>query len=526
MVLMLIAAGLSRGQFKESVERNARVLQKIQGCVEGYAESVSGEVIDYPRIRDDHSEALITRATTGIMAIEWMSQPVPATMRGKEVCFVVSAGLMARPNTVFGFRLLVNDKAECRFSTIDTLSWEAFDSSGVRLTFDGVMRDQHTDAFGYLRIYVPAELITPGQPVRFKALGDSAGSRVWFMVFKDSGVLTYLAERVANETFCDLSLQAVGAQYEARLDAPLSWAARNVAYIAGRIQPQPVSLAATDSGTRFTFTFSAKPRDRFQLTIDGEPVMDVRDLSGTVNDLGLFSKSFHTLKSQALSHGGSLLEYRSAYTPLLSNSLVALSEINSVRNNLHFVISTHQDIAWMDSPEQCIKDRDEKILTPTLEILKADTNYRFDLEDVLFLREYVERHPDRKEDLRKFIAEGRLGVGASYNQPYEDLFSGEMLVREFYAGRKWLRKNFPGCDTRIYWNPDVPGRTLQMPQIMQKAGVRYLLISRFEKGLYAWSSPDGSAVLTFSPGHYADFFERVGRKGFPEIAGYTASLFQ
>jgi alpha-mannosidase len=524
VLTMLIAAGISFGQFQESVERNARALQKIQGCLEGYAEAISGEVIDYPRIRDDRSEALITRATTGAMAIEWTSQRVPASSGGKEVCFVVSAGIMARPNTIFGFRLLVNNAAGCRFSTIDTLSWEAIDSSGIRLVFDGVMRDQNTDAFGYLRIYVPAELITPGQPVRFRAVGDSAGSRVWFMVFKDPDVHAYVSERVANEAFCDISLQASGAQYAATLDAPSSWIKNRLTYASGASQPRAIKLAAEPSGVHATFTFAGRPTDRFHLNVDSETVVDVRNLSGTVNDTRLFTKNLHSVKGRTTTNGGYLLEYRSLYAPRLGQSLVELSDDNKADSKLHLIVSTHQDIAWMDSPEQCVKDRDEKILTPTLEIMKTDPNYRFDLEDVLFLREYIERHPDRKEELRKYIAEGRLGIGASYNQPYEDLFSGEALVREFYAGRKWLRKNFPGCDARTYWNPDVPGRTMQMPQIMRKAGVDHLLISRFEKGLYTWLSPDGSGVLMFSPGHYGDFFERVGRKGFPEIADYVASF--
>ena len=524
VLLVFAAVGMSRAQFKESVERNTRVLQKIQGCLEGFAEAVSGEVIDYPRIRDDRAEALITRATTGTMAIEWNSQRVPATTGGKEICFVVSAGIMARPNTVFGFKLLINDRAACRFSTIDTLCWEAIDSSGIRLIFDGVMRDQHTDAFGYLRIYVPTELVTPGQMVRFKAVGDSAGSRVWFMVFKDSDVLPYVVERVANESFCDISLKTNGIQYEATLHAPSSWATRTAAYVTGEAQARLINIAAGDSGASATFTLAAKPTDRFQLNVDGETIIDVKGLSQTINETKLFPKNLQTLKGHVALNGEYSLQYRAIYTPRLGQSLGDLSAVTTAGSKLHFIISTHQDIAWMDSPEQCIKDRDEKILTPALEIMKTDPNYRFDLEDVLFLREYIERHPDRKEDLRRFIAEGRLGVGASYNQPYEDLCSGEMLVREFYAGRKWLRKNLPGCDTRTYWNPDIPGRTMQMAQIMQKAGVPYLLMSRFEKGLYTWLSPDGSGVLAFSPGHYGDFFERVGRKGFPEIASYIASF--
>jgi alpha-mannosidase len=524
VVALLVLTGVSFGQFKESVERNARAYQNIRGSLEGYAEASSGEVIDYPRLREDRSVALITRATTGTMAIEWKSERVPATVNNKELCFVVSAGIMARPNVIFGFKLVVNDRASCRFATIDTLSWEATDSSGVRLVFDGVLRDQHTDAFGYLRIYVPADLVTPSQPVRFRAVGDSAGSRVWFMVFKDSDVISSLRERVTNESFCDLSLQQTGARYTANVDIPSSWIEKHLTYSTGEAQPRLITPVLGSQGSFASFSFAAKPNDRFGLSLDRESLVNVKGLVQDANESMLFAKSLRTLRGRIAPGGGYSLQYRSMYTPLLAQSLVDLSDSRIAGSALHFIVSTHQDIGWMDSPDQCIRDRDEKILTPTLEIMRVDSNFRFDIEDVLFLREYVDRHPDRKEELRKLIAAGRLGIGASYNQPYEDLFSGEMLVREFYAGRKWLKKNFPGCDARTYWNPDVPGRTLQMPQVMLKAGVTGLVISRFEKGLYSWMSPDGSGVLTFSPGHYGDFFERVGRKGMPEIVSYISAF--
>jgi alpha-mannosidase len=62
----------------------------------------------------------------------------------------------------------------------------------------------------------------------------------------------------------------------------------------------------------------------------------------------------------------------------------------------------------------------------------------------------------------------------------------------------------PGCDARVYFNPDVPGRALQMQQILSKAGIPYMLISRYHEGLYRWLSPDGSSVLAYSPGHYGN----------------------
>ncbi len=168
----------------------------------------------------------------------------------------------------------------------------------------------------------------------------------------------------------------------------------------------------------------------------------------------------------------------------------------------HIVSSSHQDIAWMNSPEICIRDRDRKVITPALKRLKENPDLRFSVETTLQLMEYLELHPERKEEIRELTRQGRLEWGATYHQPYESMYPGESLIRQVYLGRKWLKKTLPGCDSRIAWNPDVPGRAMQMPQILARAGIRYLLMSRHEEGLYDWKSPDGSGVLAYSPGHY------------------------
>ncbi|MGB7295772.1 MAG: glycosyl hydrolase-related protein [Candidatus Aminicenantales bacterium] len=171
---------------------------------------------------------------------------------------------------------------------------------------------------------------------------------------------------------------------------------------------------------------------------------------------------------------------------------------------IHILSSSHQDIAWMNSPEACIEYRDTHCITPALEMMAQNPDYCFVMENMLNLMEYIERHPGRREDVLGFTREGRLEWGATFNQPYESLLSGEQLIRGAYFGRKWLKKNFPGCDARVYFNPDVPGRALQMQQILSKAGIPYMVISRYHKGFYRWLSPDGSSVLAYSPGHYTN----------------------
>jgi alpha-mannosidase len=522
IILVMASAALEAQDFR-AIDRNAFIFQKLAGSVEGYAEALSGELIDYPRIRDDRPLALITRATTGAHAIEWKSVPVPASSDSGDISFVLYAGILTRPNATFGFTLMVNDTARVAFSTVDTISWEAGVPGGVRLAFYGAMRDQHTDAFGYLQILVPRRFVTTGEPVRFRAVGDSAGSRVWFMVFRDSDVLTYLADRVASESSCEIYIDEQGKQYHARLSAPRTWLTRKVGFSISESPVTPLTLLNRNDTAVVTFSFPVQKQLPFKLYVDGEKIVDIPGFFSDVNQTILFPKKIVSLNSRTLSSGGWILEHTAVFAPQVSPTLAALSSAARKSDTLHLIISTHQDIAWMDSPEQCIKDRDEKILAPALELMKADPQYRFDLEDVLFLREFLERHPDRKSELQRVITSGQLGIGASYNQPYEDLSSGEMLIRQFYCGRKWLMKNFPGANSRTYWNPDVPGRTAQMPQIMSKAGVPYLFMSRFGRGLYRWLSPDSSGILAMSPGHYGDFAERVGRKGFPEMAGFIAT---
>jgi alpha-mannosidase len=174
------------------------------------------------------------------------------------------------------------------------------------------------------------------------------------------------------------------------------------------------------------------------------------------------------------------------------------------QNRLHIISSSHQDIAWMDSPEKCIIYRDTNCITPALAMMAKDPAYSFTMENMLNLAEYLERHPDRAAEIARLTREGRMEWGATYNQPYESLLSGEQLIRETYFGRLWLKRLFPGADARVYFNPDVPGRAAQMPQILAKAGIPYLVMSRYHEGLYRWASPDGSSVLAYSPGHYGN----------------------
>jgi hypothetical protein len=171
--------------------------------------------------------------------------------------------------------------------------------------------------------------------------------------------------------------------------------------------------------------------------------------------------------------------------------------------HVYLVTSSHQDTAWMDTPAACRKYRIESNLLPALEMMRKDTNYTFCMEGALHVMELLDAHPELRDEVIRRMQEGRLEFGATYNEPYESWLSGEELVRETYYGRRWIQKNLPGCDAKVAFNPDPPARSLQMQQILSKAGIPYMFISRYHEGLYRWASPDGSSVLAYTPGHYS-----------------------
>ncbi len=169
---------------------------------------------------------------------------------------------------------------------------------------------------------------------------------------------------------------------------------------------------------------------------------------------------------------------------------------------IHVISSSHQDIAWMNTPDSCRLERVHDIVIPALNLIEAEPEFKFEMEQTLNLIEAYEDSPENRQRLIDTYLSGNFEWGATFTQPYEGLESGEQLVRQSYFGRRWIKKNLPGMDARVAYNIDVPGRSLQVPQLLKKSGIDYLFVSRMQEGFYNWYSPDGTSIFTYSPGNY------------------------
>lgn len=204
--------------------------------------------------------------------------------------------------------------------------------------------------------------------------------------------------------------------------------------------------------------------------------------------------------------------------------LKKVSESVCSKGEIILSVTTHQDLGWIDEVKKCIIMRDTLWITPYLKRLKDDPTFHMDIESTYEVVEYLNRHPEKKEEIQKGLDYGRILIGAAYTQPYEDMYNGESLIRQFYLGKKWLKQNFNGYNSDTYFNADVPGRTLQMSQILAKSGVMNLLATRHEKGFYNWYSPDSSRVSLFSSGHYIDFYNILAKKNEEALAEMARSV--
>jgi len=168
----------------------------------------------------------------------------------------------------------------------------------------------------------------------------------------------------------------------------------------------------------------------------------------------------------------------------------------------YILSSSHNDIAFLDSPLATIVFRNQTIIDEAVHKMEEDPSFYHSMECVLYLKDYLILYPHMKERLGRVLANGQFGCGATFTQCYETTLSSEALIRQFYLGKRWLEKLFPEVNLRTVWNVDVPARAKQSAQVMKKCGVDYLFISRMDAGFFHWDSPNGSRVSGYSTGHY------------------------
>jgi alpha-mannosidase len=183
-------------------------------------------------------------------------------------------------------------------------------------------------------------------------------------------------------------------------------------------------------------------------------------------------------------------------------------KLDTAYKNIHFVNHSHIDLTWWNSPEAC-SERNEEIINSIIETCETYPEFKFSYESTAGLMSYLERRPDKKDELCALLDSERLDVGGLFVSAHSDALTDEAVARNFYFGKLWLEHAL-GYSPSICKEYDVPGHTLQMPQLVKSAGMDTLIITRGPRGGFYWAAPDGSEVLTLCIPYNWSYWRRLG----------------
>jgi alpha-mannosidase len=142
-----------------------------------------------------------------------------------------------------------------------------------------------------------------------------------------------------------------------------------------------------------------------------------------------------------------------------------------------------------------------------LDRVGEDPNYAFVMSEINNIIAIMNFRPERIPELKQRVEQKRVElVNCMFLEPAINLSGGEALVRMGVAAQRWYQQVFQ-VKPRYAWTIDVCGTHEQMAQIVSGLGLDAMVYTRKNptgKTLFWSVSPNGSKVLTLSPGHYSE----------------------
>ena len=226
----------------------------------------------------------------------------------------------------------------------------------------------------------------------------------------------------------------------------------------------------------------------------------------------MYLRGVHAIVLSTFVIASATVSIRAASDPVAAprKSATAQKETAPNRPTFWIVPHTHWEGAVFRTREEYLEIGLPNILT-VLRLLKTHPEYRFALDQMAFIKPFLERYPEEAVDFRKYVAEGRLQiVGGTDIMPDVNMPSGESWVRSALYGKSYFREKL-GVDVTVGWNIDTFGSHAQMPQLLKLAGFKSYWVSRGVPSKdtppeFLWQGIDGTQIPMFYIGPAAGSF--------------------
>jgi alpha-mannosidase len=192
---------------------------------------------------------------------------------------------------------------------------------------------------------------------------------------------------------------------------------------------------------------------------------------------------------------------RSSRFAILGLLLLLPLLVPAAEPDVYVVPFSHLDLYWAGTREECLS-RGNRIITKAMHMAEQHPEFRFLIEDEVWMANYMETHRGSPEvdRLKQLVKQGRIEISPKWAAILENLPRGETWVRNFLYGKRHAREVF-GADPQVANLGDLPGYTSQFPQLLARSRVPYMVMTRMgpsDKSLFYYKALDGSKALTWN----------------------------
>ncbi len=461
LILIPVYALMSQDAMTDNTVQEYDLSLSDHAMLNGFTGEISGASIDYHSSSREVHPALLVRAISGKMAIEWETEAFQVKEGKNTVTFTWLSGLGCTAGQK-PFDLYIDGMQVLTFQSWNRKSWSVAGEKGAVLSFKSDMRDKHGDRFGLMNLTLPSDAVTSGKKLRLKIVGQNAGSSAWVMVFKEE----------FREKITISPLQAIMKKGDEKFQ-PVNM---SIVYMGKPVE----ALVKVEGMPDFIIPLNTM-YNRFQVHV---PVVDTP----------------RKLRLRVRIEGNDVL-----------NTHVMIHPVRKF--TVYMVQHTHTDIGYT-RPQTEILPEHLRYIDYALDFCDQtddypdDSKFRWTCEASWAVREYLMNRPAEQIDrLKKRVKEGRIEItGMMFNM--SDIADENSYV-DFVQSIRRFKENDLSVVTAM--QNDVNGFAWCLVDYFKDTGVEYLTMGThghkaliaFEHPTPFWmESPAGNRLLAFRADHY------------------------